>query len=1149
MKRAGKWILRGVAGVLAVVLIAIGAAAIIFNTHPGTRWVLDYVDARIPGDLEIENFGGTLWAGLRIPIADYRDASTDIRVTDAELQIDWSFIPAGRLMVRLLAAQSVVYQNAGPDIDSASPNPAPKPFELNFGPLPVTVGVATARVNSLILMTREDPLTITDILLDNALLNDAALRAENMAATVNDIGLSVTDLNADLAGDIPLRLGVEWSLANDAWAGRGTMRGTLAALEFEHTVFGPYPASATGELRLLHQVEPEVDAVVTWERWSFGDYVLEDGETSISGNTNSYTGAYDVTLRMPGVEPTRVAGTATGNLEGLSSYDAHAENQAGNANLAGSLAWQPAFTAEAQVRASGVDPSPFVEQLSGSLDADFHLHIDGSGNFEIADAVVTGVLNDASIGASGSLAIAANQVRCGNCVLTVGNNHVNVEGVYGRGDDVLTFSIDAPELDTLWPEFSGSLQGEGELTGAATNPRFTGDLHGTGLAFEHWSVNEVVIVSRSSTLEEFDLSAAVTSFAVGESDYGSFTVTGQGTPASLDMVLAWEFRGLNISAEGNIAQSANGINGTLTSASITEPNTARWSLQNQLEFTISGSDISLGRHAWVSDLGELQVSRFSSVDGEIELVASIDGLPLQFANSFLPGNLQLGGSADADVDARRESGVWSGSIHWQQADTVLHVLEANQQLTDVAIPRGELNVELRDGGAHVIAALAIEPGVTAEIDVALAELTSETPIVAELRLQGHDWYWIPAVFPEIDNFEGSISATVRATGPLMSPEFSGSLGWDDGGLVVPALNVPVTEINLTVAGTSAGAATVSGTAKAGEGDLSIEGRVENVMRATRSVNMRVRGSTAELVNWPEYHLWGSPDLVVVGTREGWVFSGKLDVPRAEIAVTEISDEAVVPSADVMVIGRDASAVEEPTRIDGVARLTLGNEVHVTAFGLDTKLSGDLQVRMFKDRPISAEGKVTLVEGIFSAYGQKLTIQEGTLTFTGPLDNPIVDVRAVRVIESLDGQITAGIHLQGRAQQINSTVYSEPVMSEADALSYLVVGRPLSQATESEGGELSSAALALGVRQAGRVTEQIGQAIGLDQLTVAGDGGDTTALVAGKQINSRLHARYAYGVFSRLGTLLLRYRLSRRLTLEAGAGEAQSIDLLYLVEKE
>ena len=122
------------------------------------------------------------------------------------------------------------------------------------------------------------------------------------------------------------------------------------------------------------------------------------------------------------------------------------------------------------------------------------------------------------------------------------------------------------------------------------------------------------------------------------------------------------------------------------------------------------------------------------------------------------------------------------------------------------------------------------------------------------------------------------------------------------------------------------------------------------------------------------------------------------------------------------------------------------------------------------------------------------------------------------------------------------------MSEGDALSYVMIGRPLAQATEAEGGDLSGAAIGLGLRQATRITEQIGQSIGLDQLSLTGDGGDNTTLIAGKQINPQLYARYAYNVFSRLGTLLLHYKLSQHLALEASAGETQSIDVLYSIEK-
>jgi translocation and assembly module TamB len=288
-------------------------------------------------------------------------------------------------------------------------------------------------------------------------------------------------------------------------------------------------------------------------------------------------------------------------------------------------------------------------------------------------------------------------------------------------------------------------------------------------------------------------------------------------------------------------------------------------------------------------------------------------------------------------------------------------------------------------------------------------------------------------------------------------------------------------------------------------------------------------------------------MTISGNAEGWRFAGNIEVPRANIAIPEIPVEAVRVSEDVSVLGEQQS-VSRATRVTGETRLTLGDKVHIAALGLDTRLQGDLLLRIPSNRTATAEGRVTLVDGKFAAYGQKLTIREGTLTFTGPLDDPLVDVKAVRVIDSFDGQVTAGIYLRGRAQNLTSTVFSEPTMADADALSYLMIGRPLSQATQSEGGELSGAAVALGLRQATRLTEQIGQTIGLDQLSLSGDGSDTTALVAGKQINPRLYARYAYGVFSRLGRLIMRYKLSQKLTLEAGAGENQSIDVLYSVEK-
>lgn len=1142
MRRTVKWLVRVIAGIAACLLLVVVAVIVLLGTESGTRWVISSVDDRIPGSLTINRFTGTLWSGLQVPLAEYRDSGQTVRVTNARIGLAWSAVPAGQIMFTSLSADTVERRTLVVD------ERPPAPLEVTFSALPVALAVIDGKVGTLILESGEARTTIDRIDVDEAYLDGDVLRVASASATVNDIAVSVARLRGQLSGDIPVRSELAWTLADSEWAGSGTVSGSLAALAFNHQVSGPYAASATGNLNLLGRIAPQVDALVSWERWVFGDYVLEDGEARVRGTADAYSGEYDVTLLLPQLaEPARVSGTASGNTAGLDAFAAQFANVAGDATVDGSLAWAPAFGANAQVDATGVDPSVLVPELNGLVDANFHLAL-ANGDVALTNIGLTGELNDNAINATGNLDVTAGRVNCADCLLNVGTNRVTIDGAFGSDSESLAFSVNAPSLATLWPQYSGRLQGQGELIGAVNNPRFTGELRGYDLSIEGWTASEVFIVSRASSLEAIDVSASVATLASSDTDLGSFSISGSGVPDSLNVEVNWQFRELDVVAAGTVARNESQVDVTFAKARITEQNTGQWSLQRPLALRLMGSDLFIAPHVWSSELGELEVERVESSDGEIVIVAQLAEMPLQFSNSFLPENIRFSGSARADIDVSRSDGAWIGTVNWTQSDTLLRVLVVDQDPIDVVIPVAELNVEFRDGGAIAAARVSIEPGVTAALDVQLASLSAESTMVAELRLNGEEWYWIPALVPSVDNFTGAVSATVTATGPFLAPEFSGSLDWHEGNLAIPALNVPLSAIDLTVAGSSAGAATVSGKALAGEGELNIDGRLEDVMRATRSVNLTLRGTDAELINWPEYRLWASPDLTVVGTSAGWIFSGKLAIPKAEIAVRELPNEAVTTSEDVVVIGRE-EPVREPTRISGSANLVLGNAVHVQAFGLDTRLSGELQVRMYNDRPISADGEVSLVDGVFSAYGQKLTIQEGTLTFTGPLENPLVDVRAVRIIESLDGPVTAGIHLQGRAQSINSTVYSDPVMAEADALSYLVVGRPLSQATESEGGELASAALALGVRQAGRITDQIGQALGLDQLTVAGDGGDTTALVAGKQLNSRLHARYAYGVFSRLGTLLIRYRLSQRLTLEAGAGEAQSIDLLYLVEKE
>jgi translocation and assembly module TamB len=228
--------------------------------------------------------------------------------------------------------------------------------------------------------------------------------------------------------------------------------------------------------------------------------------------------------------------------------------------------------------------------------------------------------------------------------------------------------------------------------------------------------------------------------------------------------------------------------------------------------------------------------------------------------------------------------------------------------------------------------------------------------------------------------------------------------------------------------------------------------------------------------------------------------------------------------------------------------TLGDDVRYAGLGLDTMVAGELSLTTEPGRSTTASGALTLA-GTYNAYGQRLDLERGRLLFSGPLDDPGLDVRAVRTIDTTQ----VGVELTGTVRSPRTRVVATPAMSEVDALSYLLFGRPASGANASTGaGEtstLQTAALALGLQQALPVVQRLGTTLGLDELFVQTAATDSGELMAGKYLSPRVYIRYSYGLFNRIGGLLLRFKVNERLSIETRSGEQKSMDLLYTVEKD
>ena|GEM_PF-4496989 len=305
--------------------------------------------------------------------------------------------------------------------------------------------------------------------------------------------------------------------------------------------------------------------------------------------------------------------------------------------------------------------------------------------------------------------------------------------------------------------------------------------------------------------------------------------------------------------------------------------------------------------------------------------------------------------------------------------------------------------------------------------------------------------------------------------------------------------------------------------------------------------LAIKGNNLDLVELPDARFMASPNLQLAGTGLNWHLNGNLTVENSFYILRELPATAISISEDARIYGEDT--------IDRKPLLRFTSDVHLSAeknnrfegFGLKTDVAGRLHFTRDEKNVDQLQGVLSLPEGEFKAYGQNLEIDNGQITFSGPIGNPAMDVRASRRIDN----VTAGIWLHGTAKKPKSTLYSSPNMSESDILAYMLTGKPLGQATGGSASNMEAAALALGLRQALPALQKFGNQFGINDITVeSGPAGGGGSVAAGKRLNDKLYVKYQYGLVGAVGGFVVEYSLTDRLKLEAGSGETDTVDLTY-----
>ncbi len=287
--------------------------------------------------------------------------------------------------------------------------------------------------------------------------------------------------------------------------------------------------------------------------------------------------------------------------------------------------------------------------------------------------------------------------------------------------------------------------------------------------------------------------------------------------------------------------------------------------------------------------------------------------------------------------------------------------------------------------------------------------------------------------------------------------------------------------------------------------------------------------------------------------------GKLVVDQARIILPDegtpqLGDDVVVRTNGSAAAGKKAPAQTGAASADREARpvklavqLDLGNDFRVQGKGIDTRLQGTLALSGDSLRDPRLTGTINTAGGQYRAYGQRLDVEQGVLRFTGVIDNPSLDILAIR--PNLTQRV--GVQITGTALLPRVRLYAQPELPDAEKLSWLVVGRS-SASGGAEAALLQQAALALLGSKSGGMSGGLAASLGLDELSFRGTSsnadGTTTegAVTLGKRFSRNFYAAYERSISGALGTLYVFYDLSQRFTVRAQAGTQSAVDLIFTV---
>lgn len=873
-----------------------------------------------------------------------------------------------------------------------------------------------------------------------------------------------------------------------------------------------------------HRLYPLIDEPQVTLRTFNGEIFYKDGSYlgNLKADLDGPAGKFNVVtpfsgdlkqVFLPELKLTAGQGKAEGHL---------------NLQFADGLAWDTALDL------SALNPAYWVAELPGTLAGPLR----SKGEFKnqqlklSADLGLKGRLRGQPAVLAAKAEGAGEQWTLANLDIRLGDNRINGSGslqqrLAGQIDIKLT------RLAQLWPQLRGQVNGRLDVAGSLKAPQGKLDLKGQQLAFAD---NRLQSLSLDATLDnaqraKIDLKGS--GIQSGDSQVGTLTASAQGDvrQQKVQLDLAGPLVKLALALDGNLDQG--NWRGRLASGDV-QAGGQDWKLQAPAKIErLADGRLTFAAHCWIAGPASL-CAEDQRLMPEPKLRYHLKQFPIDSLAAWLPKDFAWQGTLNADVQLDLPASGPKGVIAVDASGGTLRVKDKHQWLD---FPYDTLQLDATLNPKRIDTQLNFQGGKLGELrlQAQINPLAKNKPITGTFSLTGLDLTVARPFVPMVEKLNGKLNGNGRISGGLLAPLVNGSMNLVGGEISGAELPISLEGLNVQalIAGESVQLDGNWHSGKAGQGSL--KGHID--WGRALAVDLSLQGAHLPVTVEPYAVLEVAPDLKISLKNDKLAIAGKVQIPRGDITVRELPPSTVKVSDDTVIVGSQTEEGKPPMAMAMDIDVAVGeDQLNFSGFGLTAKVQGHVHI----GDNLDTRGELWLNDGRYRAYGQKLDVRRARLLFAGPLDQPYLDIEAIRKT----GDVVAGIRLSGSAEQPTTQIFSEPAMSQEQALSYLVLGRPLST-TGEDNNMLAQAALGLGLMGSAGVTSDIAKDLGIQDFELDTQGsGTNTAVVASGKISEKLSLRYGVGVFEPASTIALRYLLSKKVYLEVASGVASSLDIFY-----